>query len=384
MSDSFVDQSNFKRILNRNVTVPLGFGFLSAFFFCAIVYYLLSVSHWVERSVQGVAYAHEAQKMLNDIEASMRGYLIAGQAPFLEPYQRELPLFEEQLNLMRDYSKDNPEQLARVERIAMLHGQWLTFSEEVIGRRSQGQPVVEAVQSKRGLELKEEQRRLLNDFIARERQIRADRTDVSEVVTTALIGGFLLFSLIFSGLLVYSGRRDLLTLSRTYSESLERQKAHAADLEKQAWYRTGQSQLSDAIIGELTLPALGQGILTFLSRYLEVAVGALYVVQDGKLQRVAEFAYEADQLERNRTLEMGVGLVGQAALERRPIALEQLPADYLKVNSALGATAPRSVLIAPVEDSGMLNAVIELGFLRPLREQDCELLRRIGSSIGSA
>lgn len=122
MSDSFVDQSNFKRILNRNVTVPLGFGFLSAFFFCAIVYYLLSVSHWVERSVQGVAYAHEAQKMLNDIEASMRGYLIAGQAPFLEPYQRELPLFEEQLNLMRDYSKDNPEQLARVERIAMLHG----------------------------------------------------------------------------------------------------------------------------------------------------------------------------------------------------------------------------------------------------------------------
>jgi len=24
MSDSFVDQSNFKRILNRNVTVPLG------------------------------------------------------------------------------------------------------------------------------------------------------------------------------------------------------------------------------------------------------------------------------------------------------------------------------------------------------------------------
>lgn len=29
MSDSFVEQSNFKRILNRNVVVPLGFGFLS-------------------------------------------------------------------------------------------------------------------------------------------------------------------------------------------------------------------------------------------------------------------------------------------------------------------------------------------------------------------
>ena len=89
MSESFIDQSNFRRILDRNVAVPLGFGFLSAFFFSAIVYYLLSVGQWVERSVQGVAYAHESQKMLNDIESSMRGYLIAGEPRFLEPYERE-------------------------------------------------------------------------------------------------------------------------------------------------------------------------------------------------------------------------------------------------------------------------------------------------------
>ena len=53
MSESFIDQNNFRRILNRNVAVPLGFGFLSAFFFSAIVYYLLSVSHWVDQSVKG-------------------------------------------------------------------------------------------------------------------------------------------------------------------------------------------------------------------------------------------------------------------------------------------------------------------------------------------
>ncbi|HBC02361.1 MAG TPA: two-component system sensor histidine kinase/response regulator [Pseudomonas sp.] len=384
MSESFIDQSNFRRILNRNVAVPLGFGFLSAFFFSAIVYYLLSVGQWVERSVQGVAYAHESQKMLNDIESSMRGYLIAGETRFLEPYERERPLFEEQLELMRDYSSDDAEQLERVERIAMLHSQWLVFAEDLIAQRAQGQSVVEDVQSKRGLELKEDQRRLLNDFIARERQLRSERTDVSEVVTTALIGGFLLFSLIFSGLLVYLGRRDLTSLSESYSQSLQRQQAHAEALEQQAWYRTGQTQLSDSIIGELALPALGQGVLNFLSRYIDAAVGALYVVQDGKLQRVAEYAYDPDHLQSARTLDIGNGLVGQAALERRVMALEDLPADYLKVTSGLGNTAPRSVLIVPVEDSGMLNGVVELGFLRPLREQDSELLRRIVPSIGSA
>ncbi len=384
MSESFIDQSNFRRILNRNVAVPLGFGFLSAFFFSAIVYYLLSVSQWVERSVQGVAYAHEAQKMLNDIESSMRGYLIAGETRFLDPYKRELPLFEEQLELMRDYSAEDAEQLERIERIAMLHSQWLVFAEDLIGQRGQGLSIIEEVQSKRGLELKEDQRRLLNDFIARERQLRSERTDVSEVITTALIGGFLLFSLIFSGMLVYLGRRDLTSLSESYSQSLQRQQAHAEALEQQAWYRTGQTQLSDSIIGELALPALGQGVLNFLSRYIDAAVGALYVVQDGKLQRVAEYAYDPDHLQSARTLDIGNGLVGQAALERRVMALEGLPADYLKVTSGLGNTAPRSVLIVPVEDSGMLNGVIELGFLRPLREQDSELLRRIVPSIGSA
>ena len=384
MSESFIDQSNFRRILDRNVAVPLGFGFLSAFFFSAIVYYLLSVGQWVERSVQGVAYAHESQKMLNDIESSMRGYLIAGEPRFLEPYERERPLFEEQLELMRDYSADDAEQLERVERIAMLHSQWLVFAEDLIAQRAQGQSVVEDVQSKRGLELKEDQRRLLNDFIARERQLRSERTDVSEVVTTALIGGFLLFSLVFSGVLVYLGRRDLTSLSESYSQSLQRQQSHSEALEQQAWYRTGQTQLSESIIGELALPALGQGVLNFLSRYIDVAVGALYVVQEGKLQRVAEYAYDPEYLQSARTLDIGNGLVGQAALERRVMTLEDLPADYLKVTSGLGNTAPRSVLIVPVEDSGMLNGVIELGFLRPLREQDSELLRRIVPSIGSA
>ncbi|MEZ3183702.1 response regulator [Pseudomonas sp. LM13] len=384
MSESFIDQNNFRRILNRNVAVPLGFGFLSAFFFSAIVYYLLSVSHWVDQSVKGVAHAHEALRLIADLETGLRGYLIAGEKPFLDPYRQGLEQIEQELGELKEFAGDNPLQLSRIQKVEAAHHLWLTFAEEGIARRSAGESIVEYVRTRRGLDLTNQRRTLLNEFIATERQLRAERTDTSEIVTTALIGGFLLFSLIFSGLLVFLGRRDLTTLSATYSESLRKQQAHAEALEKQAWYRTGQTQLSESIIGELALPALGQGVLNFLSRYIDAAVGALYVVQDGKLQRVAEYAYDPEHLQSARSLEVGTGLVGQAALERRMMALEDLPADYLKVTSALGGTQPRSVLIVPVEDSGLLNGVIELGFLRPLREQDSELLRRIVPSIGSA
>ncbi|RRV71254.1 response regulator [Stutzerimonas stutzeri] len=384
MSESFIDQNNFRRILNRNVAVPLGFGFLSAFFFSAIVYYLLSVSHWVDQSVKGVAHAHEALRLIADLETGLRGYLIAGEKPFLDPYRQGLEQIEQELGELKEFAGDNPLQLSRIQKVEAAHHLWLTFAEEGIARRSAGESIVEYVRTRRGLDLTNQRRTLLNEFIATERQLRSERTDVSEVITTALIGGFLLFSLIFSGLLVYLGRRDLTSLSESYSESLQRQQSHAEALEQQAWYRTGQAQLSDSIIGELALPALGQGVLNFLSRYIDAAVGALYVVQDGKLQRVAEYAYDPEHLQSARTLEVGSGLVGQAALERRVMAVEDLPVDYLKVTSALGGTQPRSVLIVPVEDSGLLNGVIELGFLRPLREQDSELLRRIAPSIGSA
>lgn len=384
MGDSFIEQNQFRRILNRNVAVPLGFGFLSAFFFSGIVYYLLSVSHWVDQSVRGVSHAHEALKLISRLEASMRGYLIAGEEIFLEPYRQELPQLRDELQQLAEYTSANPVQLDRIERVITLQNEWVTFAESVIHQRSLGEDIAEHVRSKRGLELKQEQRRLLYEFIAADRHDRNERTERSEAISTLLIGGFLVFSLVFSGLLVYSGRRDLFSLSTSYASSLKQQQAHAAALEKQAWYRTGQTQLSESIIGEQTLPMLGQNILNFLSSYLGVAVGALYVAQDGRLQRVAEFAWSQSSADRARTLELGESLVGQVALERRMMTLENIPQGYLKVSSALGSTDVQSLLITPIEDSGLLNGVLELGFLRPLREEDSELLRRIGEGIGSA
>ena len=382
MSDS-VSQQSFRRILNRNVGLPLGFGFLSAFFFSAIVYFLLNVNEDAERSVAEVAVAHETFKVLIDLESGMRGYLIAGEEVFLAPYNRGLPIFESGLAELKQQVGDDPVQRRRVERIEALEKQWLDFARAAIERRREGLPVVEYIRSDRGRQLIEQIRGQFNELIETERAKRAVRSDNAAMITKALIGGFLLFSLIFSGLLVFLARRDLVGLSQTYTEALDQQKAHAAALEKQAWYRNGQTQLSEAIIGEQTLPTLGQSVLSFLSRYLDAAVGALYSVQEGKLQRVAEFAWDKEQLASGVSLELGEGMVGQVALERRPLALDSLPKGYLKVSSALGSTDAQSVIIFPVEDKGMLTAVLEVGFLRPLREEDSELLRRISESIGS-
>ena len=143
MGDSFIDQNHFRRVLNRNVAVPLGFGFLSAFFFSVIVYFLLNVSHWVERSVLGVSYAHEMLKEIGELEASMRGYLIAGDEVFLQPYRTNLPAFAEQLRNLEGYASDDPVQRGRIARVEQLHDQWVDFAEQAIALRAKNEPVVD-------------------------------------------------------------------------------------------------------------------------------------------------------------------------------------------------------------------------------------------------
>src|SRR4029079_9579356 len=48
----------------------------------------------------------------------------------------------------------------------------------------------------------------------------------------------------------------------------------------------------------------------------------------------------------------GEGLLGQCAEDRRQIQLRGLPSDYVKIGSALGEVAPRSIVLLPVVFQG--------------------------------
>src|SRR6201999_2217816 len=59
-------------------------------------------------------------------------------------------------------------------------------------------------------------------------------------------------------------------------------------------------------------------------------------------------------------------------------------ASYLPIASSLGEANPTQLLIAPASDSGIVHAVVELGFFRSLQPSDLELLRRAREAIGIA
>src|SRR6476661_1537915 len=97
MTGSSIDSSQFRRILSRNVAMPLGMGVLSALVFVAIIAYLINVLSWVEHSERVIGRANEVSRMSADMEAGMRGYLLSGEDEFMAPYLQAKPRIEAEL-----------------------------------------------------------------------------------------------------------------------------------------------------------------------------------------------------------------------------------------------------------------------------------------------
>ncbi|MGN2246978.1 response regulator [Frateuria sp. GZRR35] len=62
----------------------------------------------------------------------------------------------------------------------------------------------------------------------------------------------------------------------------------------------------------------------------------------------------------------GEGLVGQCVIERKPIALDEVPGRYLRIHSGAGEASPAHVLILPVLFRGRLVGVLELASFGPI------------------
>ncbi len=385
-SPASIDERSFRKLLTRNIGLPLAVGVLSAVLFVVMISYLLSVIRWVEHSDRVITNANEAAKLTVDLETGMRGYLITGDEHFLDPYVVAKPQIVAQLQRLQELVSDNPQQVDRLKRLEALQREWALYAQSMVDLRRQSGDYKAAVQSGRGKRLTDEIRKEYDEFIQMEQQLRVARSNEVSQTTVISISLYLLFILGLSVFLAYVGRRDLINLSDSYKKNFESYIKTAERLERQAWLRNGQTELAEQVLGRLTLNMLGRNILQFCAQYLGSVVGAVYVREDhGGLKRVASYGLSSEQESRDQVIHNDEGLVGQAAQQDQLIRLDNVPQGYfLKVSSGLGQGLPHSVLVVPTSDDDRVNGVIELGFLRTLTERDVELFELIADNIGTS
>ena len=156
------------------------------------------------------------------------------------------------------------------------------------------------------------------------------------------------------------------------------------EIANEDWVKTGQTQLNLQIRGEQDVVSVGHEVLTFLARFLDAQVGVFYLMDRTQtLTLVASYAYERRKRLSN-TFALGQGLPGQAALEKTPILLTDVPTDYLEITSGTGATPPRHIRVTPVLYEGAVKGVLELGTIHPFSELQLRFIDEVTEGIGVA
>ncbi len=383
-SAATVDEHAFRRMLTRNLALPIGSGVLGTGLFIALIAYLLYVLSWVEHTDQVIAQANEGYRLTIDQQAGLRGYLIAGETDVLGPYEEARVRIGSQMQGLRELVNDNPTQLERLRDIEDLQQRWALAATKLIEQR-QATNAPPATVKVAGGSVMDTIRKRFTDFIATEQQLRHERNDRASFTAILTISLYAIFNLSFSGILAFFGRRELLGLSTFYGSLLQQQEKVNEQLQQQAWQREGQSQLAERIIGQPNTASIGMTSLGFLGHYLDMVVGAFYVRQDhGQLERVADYGFDAQEQAKPQSFNDGTGLVGQVALDRSARVVNGLTGSYLTVNSGLGSDAPASVMLAPIQNNGDVNGVLELGFMRELTERERTFVTSITDGLGTS
>ncbi|MEW6382088.1 MAG: response regulator [bacterium] len=155
---------------------------------------------------------------------------------------------------------------------------------------------------------------------------------------------------------------------------------------KQAWLRAGQNELNEKMRGEQSLSSLACNIITFLANYLGAQIGALYTLDEDRgdlLMLSGSYAFHWSR-ELRKTIRIGEGLAGQAALEKVIIPVTNVPRDYPRISSAIGDSLPRHILVIPFLSGGMLKGVAELGSFHEFSGTSREFLELVRESVAIA
>jgi signal transduction histidine kinase/HAMP domain-containing protein/ActR/RegA family two-component response regulator len=155
----------------------------------------------------------------------------------------------------------------------------------------------------------------------------------------------------------------------------------------QDWLKGNLARISGLMQGKRDLLAVAELIMAELTPVVSAQHGAFYL-RDGEslwmlagYGRLTEQDGPAGEPEEIR-FRIGQGLVGQAAEQRTPILVDQIPAGYLPIGTGLGSAPPASLVVLPVLFETQLLAVIELASFHRFSETQRAFLDQIVETIG--
>jgi signal transduction histidine kinase/CheY-like chemotaxis protein/HAMP domain-containing protein len=207
-------------------------------------------------------------------------------------------------------------------------------------------------------------------------QVRA----ISDVATAVTQGDL-------SRRITVEARGEVLGLKDTINQMIANLRDTTRTNREQDWLKTNLARFFGVMQGQRNLQSLTDQTMSELTPMVGAQHGAFYLTNPNGgsevLKLTSTYAYSKRKHLSSR-FEVGEGLIGQCALERKPIVVTEVPEKYFSIFSGLGEAAPRNVAVFPVLFEGQVRGVIELASFHEFTPIQLTLLEQLTLNLGLA
>ncbi|MCA0756021.1 response regulator [Paenibacillus sp. N4] len=352
-----------------------------------------------------------------NMESSQRGFVITGDESYLTPYMNGLTEWEANYNVLARYLDGNPDFLAQLEDIKKNIENWIKVAGEPVIRykkNNDNQKIIESFANDDGKAYIDQLRVKLENL--RQAQIRLTGDRINELenknnnLIVSLYAMLMLLSVIaflivsfVSGSIVNTIKQVVRTIKDIDSpggDLTQRIQVATRDEIKDLadatnslldnvnslnWIQTNSAEVATMSQGVNDMKTLASSFLSKLAPMLDAVYGQFYIREgkgeDQRLVKIGDYAASGDPVG-NISFRLGEGLIGQAAVEKRPFLLHSAPDHPIRIQTGTGQVPPQSILIVPVEFEGKVTAVVEFASVGSFTAAHLKLLEQIESYFG--
>ncbi len=153
---------------------------------------------------------------------------------------------------------------------------------------------------------------------------------------------------------------------------------------EQDWLKTNLAKFTNMLQGQRDLTTVGQMLLTELTPLVSAQLGVIYQMEgeEGPSLKLLSAYADGGRNGHPERMQVGEGLIGQCAADKRRILVAEMPSNAVTVGSALFKVAPRNVIVLPVLFENQVKAVIELASVTAFTTLQTTFLEQLTASIG--
>jgi len=383
---------SFKQQVLTGFAVSLAFVLISAISSYLSIQKLADSAEWQSHTYEVIDKIRETEVFVLNSGIGFRGYILTQREKYLKPFTQNVTKISPTIRDLKLLITDNPIQLDRADSLAHYAELKIADMRHVISLQQQQdhEGALKAILTDRGKFYKDQILRISQQMINTEMNLlkkrKADTISSSRQTTLVVV----LSSIIIFGLVLFL----LSYIRRTFDQQKETEfkirennlqlEALSTENEQKNWLLSGATLVNESLRGEQEMDELSNHIISSICNYVDAQIGAIFLsnAKDRSLELTGAYAYPLKKL--RERYHLGDGLVGQVAVEKIQKLLSDVPNDYVKIQSGIGETTPKFILLTPILFENETIAIIELGLKDAPKESTLLFLKSIAENIGIA